>query len=302
MSELQIWPAPGKLNLFLRITGRRTDGYHELQTLFQFIDAGDELRFRLRPSGGVQMANSLADVPNSAHLCVRAATVLARHCGVRTGVEISLAKCLPMGAGLGGGSSDAATTLVALNVLWQLGLSTDALARLGLTLGADVPVFVRGLAAWAEGVGENLTPVCLPEPWYVVIYPGCVVPTEEIFGADELTRNSDPIRIPGSVQGADDTFAQICATAGNDCEDVVFARYPAVAAAHEWLRERLSVLQGAAAMPRMTGTGSAIFGSCTSERQARRVAGQVPAPWWSVAARGMNRSLLLDACARYAKV
>src|SRR3569832_860700 len=196
------WPAPAKLNLFLHVVGRRPDGYHLLQTVFQFLDIGDAIS-----------------------LTVRAARVLQRAADVSSGVDIVIEKHLPMGAGLGGGSSDAATTLVALNHLWQAGLNQDELAELGLSLGADVPVFVRGRAAWAEGVGERLTPIGLPEPRYEVIVPPCHGSTAEIFGAAELTRNAPPLTIAAFLSGA----------GTNVCEAVVQRRYPEVAEALAWL-------------------------------------------------------------------
>ncbi|HEX6549495.1 MAG TPA: 4-(cytidine 5'-diphospho)-2-C-methyl-D-erythritol kinase, partial [Gammaproteobacteria bacterium] len=192
------WPAPAKLNLFLHITGRRADGYHTLQTLFQFLDHGDLLDFRVRADGRIVRIAGPAGIPPDQDLAVRAAHRLQAAAGVSLGADISLHKRLPAQAGLGGGSSDAATTLVALNRLWGAGLSVEQLAALGLELGADVPVFVKGRAAWAEGVGEQLTPLDeLPEPWFLVIQPAAEVSTRELFQAAELTRNSLPITIAG---------------------------------------------------------------------------------------------------------
>ena len=219
------WPAPGKLNLFLHIVGRRSDGYHLLQTAFQFIDLCDELSFWHRADGVIERVGEVAGVPAGADLALRAARVLAAQHGVRAGVGIELRKRLPVQGGVGGGSSDAATVLVALNRLWRLDLSVEALAALGLGLGADVPVFVRGQAAWAEGVGEQLTPADFPAPIYVLVQPDVTVPTAELFQATELTRDSPVITITGFPT-----------TGGrNDFEPVVRRRYPAVAEALDWL-------------------------------------------------------------------
>ncbi|TVP89712.1 MAG: 4-(cytidine 5'-diphospho)-2-C-methyl-D-erythritol kinase, partial [Pseudomonadaceae bacterium] len=188
-------PAPAKLNLFLHITGRRTDGYHTLQTLFQFLDYGDTLHFQPRRDGQIQLHTELEGVDPADNLILRAAKLLQPHCAQHGGADIRLDKRLPMGGGLGGGSSDAATTLLGLNQLWQCGLTLDQLAELGLQLGADVPVFVRGHAAWAEGVGEQLTPVDIEEPWYLVAIPDCNVSTAEVFSDQRLTRDTPPITL-----------------------------------------------------------------------------------------------------------
>lgn len=282
------WPAPAKINLFLHITGRRADGYHLLQTLFQFLDYGDELTFTVRPDGEVTRCGALAGVPPENDLTLRAARALQVATGTTLGVEIGLEKRLPMGGGLGGGSSDAATTLVALNHLWQLGLGEDALAAIGLKLGADVPVFVRGHAAWAEGVGELLTPLELPEPWFLIIIPPCHVPTAELFAAPELTRNVQNRRIPASLSGprpirfGDGWF--------NVFEPVVRQRYPEVDSALKWLAQF--------APARMSGSGACIFAPFDSKAQAEDVMRQLPAPessgWRGFVARGLNRSPLLD--------
>ena len=273
------WPAPAKLNLFLHITGRRADGYHELQTLFQFLDYGDSLRFTPRADGRILRIGDVAGVAAQDDLTVRAAQLLQRHTGVQQGADIRIDKVLPLGGGLGGGSSDAATTLVALNRLWRTGLSRSALAQLGLQLGADVPVFVHGHAAWAEGVGEVLSDVEITEPWYVVIHPGVHVATAALFAAPELTRDVRPITIRDYLAGA----------AGNVFELPVKTRYPVVAQALEWL-SRQSGRQAA-----MTGSGSCIFVALDSEEQAGQLAQKVPPPWQSFFARGLNRSPLLAA-------
>ncbi len=273
-----VWSAPAKLNLFLHITGRRADGYHELQTLFQFVDYGDELRFRVRDDGVVQRAGTLAGVPEDVDLTVRAARLLQTETACTQGVEIGLDKRLPMGGGLGGGSSDAATTLVALNRLWGLGLSEDRLAALGLQLGADVPVFVRGRAAWAEGVGERLTAVELPEPWFVILQPDAHVATGQLFADPRLTRDLQPIKIRDYLAGV----------GRNVFEPLVRAAYSDVDAALTWLNGHADA--------RMTGSGACVFAAFEREAQARIVAGQAVGRWQPIVARGCNRSplFLLD--------
>lgn len=270
------WPAPAKLNLFLHITGQRPDGYHLLQTVFQFVDFCDELSFVLRDDGLITRPEGAQGVPAEQDLVVRAARALQVASGSRRGADIRVLKRIPMGAGLGGGSSDAATVLVALNQLWGLGLATDQLAQIGLTLGADVPVFVRGVAAWAEGVGERLSPVTLPEPWYAVIAPDAAVPTAEIFAAPELVRNHPPITLDDYFNGA----------GSNDCAPVTCARYPAVAAALGWLSR--------AAPARMSGTGCAVFAAFADERAARAALAGLPSAWQGFVAQGLNRSPLLS--------
>jgi len=271
------WPAPAKLNLFLHVTGRRRDGYHELQTLFQFLDYGDSLWFEPDASGVVTLQGGLPQVPPERNLIVRAARGLAERTGCGKGVRIRIEKRLPVGGGLGGGSSDAATTLVALNLLWGLGLGGEELAALGLALGADVPVFVRGSAAWAEGVGEQLTPVeVLDEPWYLVLHPAVTVSTAEIFSDPRLTRNAPRITIPDFLSGA----------CGNSLEAVVVRRYPQVGRALAWL----SRYQPA----RMTGSGASVFARFPDRQAAEAVMQQLPAPWTGFVARGCNQSPLLD--------
>ena len=213
-----ILPAPAKLNLMLHILGRRADGYHELQTLFQFLDFGDELGFALRPDGEIHLHTPIDGVPHDSNLIVRAARMLQQHANCTLGADIWLDKRLPMGGGIGGGSSDAATTLLGLNHLWQLNYSEDQLASLGLSLGADVPVFVRGHAAFAEGVGEKLQPVTLSEPWFLVAIPQVLVSTAEIFSDPELTRDTPPIKVRSLLEGG----------GRNDCQPVVTKRYSEV--------------------------------------------------------------------------
>ena len=278
VSETQ-WPAPAKLNLFLHVTGRRADGYHELQTLFQLIDLSDTVSLTVREDGLVERPSGPAGVDPDSDLTVRAAKALKAATGCGLGASIRIVKRVPMGGGLGGGSSDAATVLLALNYLWRCGLSIDELARLGLPLGADVPVFVRGSSAWAEGVGERLVPVELPERWYVVIHPGVAVPTKDVFQSPELTRNTPIIIIRAAFEpgGLDGTW--------NDCEPVVRAKYAEVADALEWL--------GRFGSSRLTGTGSCIFAAFGSAAEAERVAARVPDRWRSFVARGLNVSPVL---------
>jgi 4-diphosphocytidyl-2-C-methyl-D-erythritol kinase len=270
------WPAPAKLNLFLHVTGRRPDGYHELQTLFQLIDLCDTVTIRVGDDGRIERPSGPVGVDADSDLTVRAAKALQAATGCRLGASIRIAKRIPMGGGLGGGSSDAATVLLALNHLWRCELSIEELARLGLPLGADVPVFVRGSSAWAEGVGERLEPVELPERWYVVIHPGVAVPTKDVFQSAELTRNTPVITIrdffgPGGSAGS-----------RNDCEPVVRALYPEVADALSWLEKF--------APARLTGTGSCIFASFGSAIEAERVAARAPDRWRAFVARGLNVS------------
>lgn len=271
------WPAPAKLNLFLHITGRRPDGYHELQTVFQFLSHGDVLDFEPLDGDQVRPAHVLEDVAPDDDLTVRAARCLKQATGYRDGALIQVHKVLPMGGGLGGGSSDAATTLVALNHLWGTGLSLEELAELGLALGADVPIFVHGRAAWAEGVGERFEAIAPPEPWYLVIHPGVHVATGAVFGDPGLTRNCEPIKIADFTAGR----------AGNVCEPIVCKHYPAVAEALGWLEH-----QGA--RPHMTGTGSCVFAAFAGEDAARDAHDRLPSDWQGFVARGQNRSALHD--------
>jgi 4-diphosphocytidyl-2-C-methyl-D-erythritol kinase len=271
-SELTHWPAPAKLNLFLHVTGRRADGYHELQTLFQLIDLCDTITIALRADGRIERPAGPANVAPEADLTLRAALALQRETGTTQGADLRVHKRIPQGAGLGGGSSDAATTLLALNELWDCRLSPDELARLALPLGADVPVFVEGSSAWAEGLGERLTAVSLPDAWYVIIYPGVGLSTREVFQSPELTRNSPLITIRAFFQSG----------GRNDCEPVVRARSPEVAAALDWLAR-----EGSA---RLTGTGSCVFTARSSAADAERLAAHVPDRWMSFVARGVNTS------------
>jgi 4-diphosphocytidyl-2-C-methyl-D-erythritol kinase len=267
-----IWPAPAKLNLFLHVTGRRPDGFHDLQTIFQLIDLCDSIAITPRGDGEIVRLDGPADVPPESDLTVRAARALKARTGTPLGVSIRLSKNIPMGGGLGGGSSDAATVLLALNQLWGCNLSVDELAQLGLSLGSDVPVFVRGFSSFAEGRGERLTPVELPERWFVVIHPGVAVSTGPIFQAAELTRNSPLITIRAHFESG----------GRNDCEPVVRSRFPEVANALDWLAQFGSA--------RLTGTGSCIFAPCERAIDAERIAARVPDRWRSFVARGLNVS------------
>jgi 4-diphosphocytidyl-2-C-methyl-D-erythritol kinase len=271
------WPAPAKLNLMLHIVGRRPDGYHELQTVFQLIDLCDRIEITVRADGSIVRLSGPAEVPEAEDLVVRAARALQQISGTRLGAELAVGKRIPLGGGLGGGSSDAATTLVALNQMWGTGLSRDKIMEIGGTLGADVPVFVAGHSAWAEGVGDRLTPVALgADSWFVVIFPGVNVPTAAVFQAAELTRNSPPTTMRGFLE-----------TGGrNDCEAVVRARFPAVAEAMDWLAQHGDA--------RLTGTGSCVFAKFARAIDAERVAARVPDTWRAFVARGLDRSPLLE--------
>ncbi|SFR74408.1 4-diphosphocytidyl-2-C-methyl-D-erythritol kinase [Marinobacter daqiaonensis] len=270
-------PSPAKLNLFLHITGRRSDGYHELQTLFQFLDYGDSLTFQGRQDDRIVLTPALADVPEDQNLAVRAAELLRRTAGIHRGVSLTLDKRLPMGGGLGGGSSNAATTLLGLNHLWKTGLDVNELAELGLALGADVPVFVRGHAAFGEGVGEKLTPANPPEDWFVVLKPEVEISTAEIFSQPGLTRNTPRITIAPAFEGDASGYR-------NDCEDVVKQLYPEVKTSLDWL----STFGPA----RLTGTGACIFGRFPTEAEARRVWASKPSGINGFVAKGVNLSPL----------
>ncbi|MDP9082604.1 MAG: 4-(cytidine 5'-diphospho)-2-C-methyl-D-erythritol kinase [Pseudomonadota bacterium] len=274
------WPAPAKLNLFLHILGRRADGYHELQTCFQFVDLCDDIHIGVRADGQIRRARGAAGVAEESDLCVRAARALKGATGCALGADIDLVKRIPMGAGLGGGSSDAATCLVALNRLWGVYRPVEELAALGLKLGADVPVFVRGRAAWAEGVGEKLCPLFPPdapeEANYLIIKPNVFVSTADVFSDPELTRNSAPITIHGFLASG----------GGNDCSDVVRRRYPEVAQALDWLNSFGSA--------RLTGTGACVFARVESLARGREIVRMLPPAFDAFLVRGLNDSPLLE--------
>jgi 4-diphosphocytidyl-2-C-methyl-D-erythritol kinase len=267
-------PAPAKLNLFLHITGRRADGYHELQTVFQLLDYGDTLSFTLLPEPQLQFSCSEPALAGSDNLVLRAARLLQASATVNPGCRIHLQKRIPAGGGLGGGSSDAATTLLALNQLWQCGLPATTLHAIGLQLGADVPVFLYGHSAWAEGVGEQLQAISLPEDWFVVLTPPCQVATGRIFSHPALTRNSAPLRMPA--------FPFLGSK--NDCESVTCQLYPEVRTALDWL--------GSQAEARMTGTGASVFARFTSQELASAVLARKPADLAGFVARGVTLSPL----------
>ena len=273
------YPAPAKLNLFLHVTGQRADGYHSLQTLFRFVGLCDALQFVPRSDHQVVLANPIPGVAPETDLTVRAAEALRRATGIRDGVTIHLTKRLPMGGGLGGGSSDAATVLIALNYLWRLGASQAELQALALPLGADVPVFVFGQSAFAEGVGEALSPVALPPAWYLILHPGVAVPTPRIFTAPDLTRDTPPID-PHAWAGAMDR-----GVGANDLQAVAVALYPEVGVALDWLRAQPET----AGRVRMTGSGACIFAVFDDEQSAQSVQQRLPAAWQGWVCAGLDQ-------------
>jgi len=276
VDKYRVWQAPAKLNLFLHITGQRDDGYHLLQTVFQFLDYGDVLQFTLRDDGRIVRQTDLPGVPEAEDLVVRAATLLQQEAKITHGINIRLDKRLPMGSGLGGGSSDAATTLVALNQIWDCGLSRDQLAELGLTLGADVPVFIHGHTAWAEGVGEQLNSINPVEPWFVVLKPAINVPTKAIFSHRSLNRSCSPITIRD--------FQENSAQLENVCEPIVRDLYPDVDEALNDLSQF--------GVARMTGTGACIFAAFATAKLANDVFRVLEPKWSGFVARGCNISPL----------
>ena len=276
MSGWSAWPAPAKLNLFLRIVGRREDGYHLLQTVFQLLDWGDTVRLRVREDGCIERSAGLAGVPPEQDLAVRAARLLQQRTGCRMGVEIAVDKRIPAGGGLGGGSSDAASVLVALNRLWSTGLPLAELAALGLELGADVPVFVHGRSAWAEGVGERLQPMDLPPASYVIVDPGVQVSTQAFFQSPELTRNAAPARISSFLAGSvtDNAFAPLARS-----------RHPEIAQAMDWL--------GQYGTARLSGSGACVFAQVPSRQAGADIVARCPQPFRAFVADGVNVSPLL---------
>jgi len=280
MGELTLQlPAPAKLNLFFNIVGRRADGYHELQTVFQLLDFCDSLEFE-PVDAGIYVDCAELDLPAESNLVFLAARRLQQETGFAGGIRIRLHKRIPAGAGLGGGSSDAATTLAGLNLLWDLEFADAELAAIGLALGADVPVFLYGRSAWAEGIGDRLQPIDLPKKWFVVVDPGCSVSTAEIFARPDLTRHGTPITIARFLQRG----------STNVCEDVVRRLYPPVDRACRWLSQ-----WGPA---RMTGTGACVFLAVESEAEARGIEAVVPPEWTAFVAEGMNESPLQRAMDR----
>lgn len=276
---MHTFPAPAKLNLFLHVVGRKPDGYHLLQTVFRFIDFSDQLSFDVRADGLVKLHTPLNGVAEDNDLCVRAAKLLKQETHTDQGIDIFLQKQIPMGGGLGGGSSDAATTLLALNHLWKLDLSKERLLELGLQLGADVPVFIFGRNAFAEGIGEKLAAIELPSAWYLVLVPSVHVSTAEIFASKELTRNTLPIKIPPfSVwQGH------------NDLEAVVCQRYPEVNRCLEWLKQLENTT-----IARMSGSGSCVFSEFATEAEAQAAFEQLPSNMKGFIAKGLNQHPLYN--------
>lgn len=275
LDDSRNWLAPAKLNLFLHITGRREDGYHQLQTMFQILDYADQISFKPRDDGQLHLsldpASLIKEVPLEQNLILDAAKALRQQAtSGGLGADICLLKKIPMGAGLGGGSSDAATTLLALNSLWSLDLALNSLLDLGLGLGADVPVFLKRKSAWAEGIGEELQPIELPNRYYLVITPPCQVSTAEIFCHENLTRNSSAIKIADFLAGG----------SRNDCESVTCELYPEVAEALDWL--------GQFASARMTGTGSSLFAGFDDANSAESILAKLPSKWSGFVARGVN--------------
>ncbi|HLB31208.1 MAG TPA: 4-(cytidine 5'-diphospho)-2-C-methyl-D-erythritol kinase, partial [Gammaproteobacteria bacterium] len=254
----------------------RADGYHLLQTVYQFLDFADALEFQVRADGAITLAGNSPEIPVESDLIYRAARLLQQRTGTESGADIRLHKRIPIGGGLGGGSSDAATTLVALDRYWKTGLDTRELASLGLSLGADVPVFVTGRAAFAEGVGELLTVIDPPEKWYVVAHPGIGISTAAVFNDPELTRNTPAITIRDFLGGS----------GLNDCEAVVRKRHPEVAQLIDWLGER--------APSRLTGTGACVYAACPDKASAGKILAELPVRWQGFIAKGVNRSPLLD--------
>jgi 4-diphosphocytidyl-2-C-methyl-D-erythritol kinase len=274
------YPAPAKLNLFLHVVGRRRDGYHLLQSVFTLIDRHDRLRFRVRDDAGIERVNDVRGVAADEDLAVRAALLLQEASGIAQGVDIEIDKRIPLGGGLGGGSSDAATVLLALNRLWKTGFDREALAEIGGSLGADVPFFIFGRPAWAEGIGDRLRDIDVAPSWYVVLTPSAQVPTQAVYSAPELTRNTEPLKMEDfSAQPQDPRFH-------NDLEPVVIARFPVVREHLEWLRQHGNA--------RMTGSGSCVFAAFDSREGAERVIGALPGSMSGFIAQGLTHHPLLE--------
>ncbi|MCK5697875.1 MAG: 4-(cytidine 5'-diphospho)-2-C-methyl-D-erythritol kinase [Gammaproteobacteria bacterium] len=270
----KIWLAPAKVNHFLHITGQRQDGYHELQTVFQFLNYSDELYFHVLKHNEILHNNPIVGLQPEDDLVVRAARLLQQYTQCSLGAQINITKRLPMGGGLGGGSSDAATTLVALNTLWKLNLDNDTLAQLGVQLGADVPIFVHGVAAWAEGVGDQLTAIELDEPWFIIVIPSINISTAEVFSNPDLQRNCLPITMDDFFMGK----------GSNVCESIVSQLYPEVAETMQWLNQFSPA--------RMTGTGSCVFATLPTKRKAEQILLKLPKKLTGFIAQGKNISPL----------
>ncbi len=283
MSTFQFWPAPAKLNLFLQITGQRDDGYHNLQTVFQFLDIADRLRFVVRDDAKIVRKTDNEGVKPQDDLVVRAAMALQVASGTSKGADIYLQKLLPMGGGVGGGSSDAATTLMVLNHLWETALGMDELAEIGLALGADVPVFMHGHASFATGVGEQLTEISPTEPWYLLVQPDVHVSTSELFANSQLTRDSSAIRIC-DLQIGTTNEAQVFDELGNVFEPIVAKQHSEIAEVIQFLRQYSDA--------RLTGTGACVFAACESEAAAQDLLAKLPDHWSAFVAKGLNQSPL----------
>ncbi len=279
-ADMQVWPAPAKLNLFLHIVGQREDGYHLLQSVIQFIDLADELQFAIRDDAAINCKNSNPDILSTEDLSVRAAKLLQQSCEIKQGVDIHLTKKIPIGAGLGGGSSDAATTLVVLNKLWSCNLSQAQLEDLAVQLGADVPIFVRCTACAVEGIGEQLAPIVLQEPWYLVLFPKVHLDTQQMFKHPNLTRNSQPIKIRDFIEMGD------WQSSTQNVFEPLARQDLAVARAFKWLGQYLPA--------RLTGSGSSMFAVCDSKQQARELAENCPLEFDCYVTKGMNQSPLVS--------
>jgi 4-diphosphocytidyl-2-C-methyl-D-erythritol kinase len=275
MADMKVWLSPAKLNLFLHILGQREDGYHNLQTVFQFINFCDELRFEIRSDQQIVLHDPIQHVSHDDNLIIKAAKSLQQITNTQHGIDIYLQKKIPLGSGLGGGSSNAATTLVALNAIWNLQLSKSELQKLALHLGADVPIFVHGQAAWAEGIGEQFTSIELPESWFVVIIPPLAIQTQKFFSDPELTRNTPSFTIREFLEGKETR---------NDFEALACRYHPEIAAAIEWL--------GQYDPARLTGSGSCIFAAIENEKKAQQIVQQLPAGLTGFYAKGLNQSPL----------
>jgi 4-diphosphocytidyl-2-C-methyl-D-erythritol kinase len=281
MNKSYVFPSPAKINLFLHVVGRRSDGYHELETLFQFIDLCDQITISVNANNKIALLTDFPNVAAQDNLIMKAATLLQQHTDCKMGANISINKILPMGGGLGGGSSNAATVLVALNKLWRTNLSTEKLCELGLTLGADVPIFIHGIAAFAQGVGEKFTPANPIEYWYLISKPNCNISTQSIFQSELLPRNTAKLMNTNTLES--DVFSHY----QNDCETPVIKQYPEVAKLLSQLIEY--------APSRMTGTGSCIFSAFNSEVEAKKCQHLLPNNIVSFVAKGLNHSPLLHA-------
>lgn len=282
---MQIWPAPAKINLFLHIIGQREDGYHLLQSAIQFIDLCDELTFSPRTDDRIFCKNSDSSITQQEDLCVKAALLLRSQSVSKLvdkqGIDVQVNKKIPLGAGLGGGSSDAATTLLALNQIWSCGFTQTELEEMAMQLGADVPVFVRGQASWVEGIGDLLSPITLEESWYVVVFPNVHLNTQQMFAHPDLTRNSVPIKIRDFLQLADFKGTE-------NVFQALARRQPAVERAFQWLNQFVPA--------RLTGSGSGIFAACASRQQAEEIIATCANEFIAFIAKGINRSPVISLC------